>query len=133
MMLVKSEGLYILYNDEGYCLGNGDYSSLPRIFEKWAKKANGSRVRFNALVEGFRPKSCKFRFSNHVESIKELWEEQSYSMKLVLDDLVSEALNSCVPVLKHPRLVSLPQPKISEEKGAEKVKILRTKIKIRRR
>ena len=36
MMLVKSEGLYILYNDEGYCLGNGDYSSLPRIFEKWS-------------------------------------------------------------------------------------------------
>lgn len=132
MMLVKSEGLYILYNDEGYCLGNGDYSSLPRIFEKWAKKANGSRVRFNALVEGFRPKSCKFRFSSHVESIKELWKEQSYSMKLVLDDLVSEALNSCVSVVKRPRLVSLPQPEISKEKGAEKIKILKPRIRLKR-
>lgn len=132
-MLIKSEGLYILYNDEGYCLGNGDYSSLPRIFEKWAKKASGSRVRFNALVEGFRPKSCKFRFDTHVARVKKLWQEQCHSMKLVLDDLVSEALNSCVSVVKRPRLVSLPQPKISEESGEGKIKILKPRIRLKRR
>lgn len=131
MMILRNGELFILYNNAGVFLGNGDRDSIFRIFKKWGKRANGSRIRLLSMMENFKTFET---FRKHAEYVKDEWLN---NRDVDAEELMEEAIVSATGVefkkaKKVPRVLkSVILSKESED--ISRPKILRAKIKIKKK
>lgn len=128
MMLIKeSANFYILYNDEGFCLGNGSREALFRIFKKWGKKAGGNRVKLLRLMENFRVCTS---FKKHTEYVRKVWKDSTYDVVEFLEELINSVTGiEYKKARKMPRVFA---KKEVEEEVSAPAKIIRIKRKVKR-
>ena len=116
MILIK-EGtdFYLLYTPSAQFLGNGSMDTIRRIIRKYAKRAGGSRSKFNALIDRIYWKGNTYKL--HEEYIINLW-EQKYR------DIYEEELESLIGELLAENKIrkSIPKVKILAKKETPKRK-----------
>lgn len=133
MMILRNGKLFMLYNNAGVFLGNGDRDSIFRIFKKWGKRANGSRIRLLNLMENFKTSET---FRKYAEYVKDEWEN---NRDVDAEELMEEAIVFATGVefkkaKKVPRVLkSAILSSKEEEEDNSRPKILRTKIKVKKK
>lgn len=131
MMILRNGKLFMLYNNAGVFLGNGDRDSIFRIFKKWGKRANGSRIRLLNLMENFKTSET---FRKYAEYVKDEWEN---NRDVDAEELMEEAIVFATGVefkkaKKTPRVLKSVILS-SKEEDISHPKILRTKIKVKKK
>lgn len=127
MLIKKSANFYILYNDAGFCLGNGTREALFRIFKKWGKRAGGNRIKLLRLMENF--KVCT-RFEKYTEYVRKVWKDSTYDVVEFLEELINSVTG--VEYKKARKMPKVLAKKEVEEEVNEPVKIIRIKRRVKR-
>lgn len=122
MILIK-EGMdfYLLYTSSAQFLGNGSMDTIRQIIRKYAKRAGGSRSKFNALVNRIYWGGNTYKL--HEEYIINLWEQKYRDIyEEELESLVGELLAEN-KVIKHvPKVRILAKKETPKRKGIIKLR-----------